>query len=412
MTLSRRSLVTAGAALAAFPLLRPFAARAADPKFATSPFTLGVASGDPGRTRRALDAARARAVRARRRNAGRAGRRATGRSRATRHSSKSRAAARRTRRRSWAHSVHVEVDGLEPARWLLVPLHERRRAQPRRPDAHRARARRARSRSCASRSRRCQNYEYGYYAALRAHGRRGARLRRAPRRLHLRATRRPRVRSHDGARDRTRSTTTAKRYALYKADPDLQAAHAARLDGHVGRPRGRQQLRGRSRRPTTSRASCSSRAAPPRIRPITSTCRCRAACFRAGRISSFIRNTASAGSSIFVCSTDGNSARGTHAGRSRSSSRAPSSTIPRARCSATRRRLGCTARSGTAARGGTCWASRPCSRTSILAVNRICVTPPTAGTATRRRALGSSTFSPSARSRIPSCSPATSTRSS
>ena len=47
MPLSRRSLVGAGVGLAAAGLLKPFASRAAEPRFATDPFTLGVASGFP-----------------------------------------------------------------------------------------------------------------------------------------------------------------------------------------------------------------------------------------------------------------------------------------------------------------------------------------------------------------------------
>ena len=61
---------------------------------------------------------------------------------------------------------------------------------------------------------------------------------------------------------RTRSTTLAdyrNRHAQYKTDPDLQAAHAAfAVDRHLGRPRGRQQLRRRPipRTATPPRRSC------------------------------------------------------------------------------------------------------------------------------------------------------------
>src|SRR6185369_6242520 len=47
MPVSRRSLVGAGVGLAAAGLLKPFGSRAAEPRFATDPFTLGVASGFP-----------------------------------------------------------------------------------------------------------------------------------------------------------------------------------------------------------------------------------------------------------------------------------------------------------------------------------------------------------------------------
>ena len=76
----------------------------------------------------------------------------------------------------------------------------------------------------------------------------------APGRLHLRERRwrpDPLPRSR---RVRHARRSTEHRYALYKTDPDLQAAHhAAPVRARVGRPRGRQQLHRRGRRPPDGR---------------------------------------------------------------------------------------------------------------------------------------------------------------
>ena len=126
----------------------------------------------------------------------------------------------------WAHSVHVEVSGLEPDRWYWyrfmargaeTPI-ARARTAPR-PDAEVASLRFA----FAS----CQQYEQGYYGAHR----------------HIAADApdlvaflgdyiyesswgRDHVRKHDAPEPYTLEDYRA-RYALYKSDPDLQSAHAA-----------------------------------------------------------------------------------------------------------------------------------------------------------------------------------------
>ncbi len=413
MTLSRRSLVTAGAALAAFPLLRPFAARAADPKFATNPFTLGVASGYPEPNAIVLWTRLAPEPLVPGGGMPSAPVAVDWEIATTRRSSKSRAAARCTRRRTGRTRCTSKRRASSPR--ATTGIASRAAASGAPPAARAPRPRAARALATASRSR-----SRAASTTSSATTRRIARSRASALDLvvHVgdyiyeqRGV--TRVRSHDAPEAYTLDDYRW-RYALYKSDPDLQAAHAAqRLDGRRPTTTRSTTTTRATRRPTTSRASCSSRAARPRIRPTTSTCRCRAACFRAGRISSFIRSAASAGSSIFYM-LDGRQyplAARMRAGAARRA-------VPRALRSLAhdaRRRAGdlvVPRARERAARGGTCWASRPCSRTSISAANRICVTPPTAGTATRRRALGSSTFSPSARSRIPSCSPATSTRSS
>ena len=127
---------------------------------------------------------------------------------------------------AWAHSVHVEVKGLSPERWYWYRFLTagaqsavgRTRTAPA-ADAASARLRFA----FAS----CQQYEQGYFSAYR----------------HIAADApdlvaflgdyiyestwgRDHVRKHDAAEPYTLADYRA-RYALYRSDPDLQAAHAA-----------------------------------------------------------------------------------------------------------------------------------------------------------------------------------------
>ena len=87
----------------------------------------------------------------------------------------------------------------------------------------------------------------GLLLVLPAHARRRPGPGHPPWRLHLRGLvvgRRGAPARGAGARDARAST--ANRHALYKTDPDLQAAHARYpWVGHVGRPRGGQRLRDR-----------------------------------------------------------------------------------------------------------------------------------------------------------------------
>jgi alkaline phosphatase D len=127
---------------------------------------------------------------------------------------------------AWAHSVHVEVPWLEPDRWYWYrfragsaesPIGRTRTAPAAGTPAPRLRF------AFAS----CQQYEHGYYAAHR----------------HIEADApdlvaflgdyiyeatwgRELVRSHGSPEAFTLADYRA-RYALYKSDPDLQAAHAA-----------------------------------------------------------------------------------------------------------------------------------------------------------------------------------------
>ena len=187
----RRFLTLAGAAaVLAFSTRLPGAESARARSLASYPFTLGVASGDPlpdsvvlwtrlaprpldpfgGMPTAPVDVD----VGAR----GRRGLRARGRS-----------AARRPRRPEFAHSVHVDVAGLEPGReyfYRFVAAGERA------PPAARAPLRRPtrRPRGCA-RLRLLPELEAGYYTRLQALVAEDARPRAAPRRLHLRGRPRP-----------------------------------------------------------------------------------------------------------------------------------------------------------------------------------------------------------------------------
>lgn len=220
---SRREVIARGLGAAGAGLLPVTLARAADVQFTSDPFTLGIASGypEPGSvtlwTRLAPEPL------------------------APRGGMPAEAVAvdwevaeddrfRRGRRRGrayataeWAHSVHVEVGGLEPKRdyWYRFssggvesPVGHTRTA------AAEAPSRMSIAVAC------CQHYESGYYAAYAAMAREDLDLV-----LHvgdyiyeLRGG--DRVRSHDAPECYTLDDYRL-RYAIYKSDPMLQAAHAA-----------------------------------------------------------------------------------------------------------------------------------------------------------------------------------------
>ena len=126
----------------------------------------------------------------------------------------------------WAHSVHAEVAGLEPGRWYFYRFHAGGRDEPGRPDAHRAAARPggahapSPSRPASSTSRAGTPptvtwpqedldlvVHLGDYIYESSWGRNH-------------------VRKH-GTEEPWTLADYRNRYALYKSDPDLQAAHAA-----------------------------------------------------------------------------------------------------------------------------------------------------------------------------------------
>lgn len=127
---------------------------------------------------------------------------------------------------AWAHSVHVEAQGLEPERWYWYrfsagdaqsPLGRTRTAPAASAAAPRLRF------AFAS----CQQYEQGYYGAYRHV------VADAPDLvaflgdyIYESSWGREHVRSHASPEPYTLDQYRA-RYALYRSDPDLQAAHAA-----------------------------------------------------------------------------------------------------------------------------------------------------------------------------------------
>lgn len=129
-------------------------------------------------------------------------------------------------RQEWAHSVHVEVEGLAPDRWYfyrfragdaLSPVGRTRTAPA--PEAANGRF----SLAFAA----CQQYEQGWYSAYRDMAARDLDLV-----VHLgdyiyeKSYGAQHVRSH-GTGAPSLLFEYRDRYALYKSDPDLQAAHAA-----------------------------------------------------------------------------------------------------------------------------------------------------------------------------------------
>jgi alkaline phosphatase D len=227
LSLSRRRLLTGALALGAASAAAPLIRRAgAQPTFTGSPFTLGVASGYPLPTGVVLWTRLAPAPLqpgagmpaevvgveweiATDEGMGRVVQRGT-------------AAATP----AWAHAVHVEVDGLEPARWYwyrfragreVSPIGRTRTAPPANAAVERFRF------AYAS----CQQYEQGYY---------GAHHRMLADDLDLvvflgdyiyeSSWGSDHVRKHGAPEPHTLDDYRV-RHALYKSDPDLQAAHAA-----------------------------------------------------------------------------------------------------------------------------------------------------------------------------------------
>lgn len=127
---------------------------------------------------------------------------------------------------AWAHSTHIEVEGLEPDRpyWYRFNLGAAESPIGRTRTAPRARDVPSRFRFAFAS---CQHYEQGYFGAYRhmvaddldlivflgdyIYGKHAAK---------------DAVRSHNSSEPKTLSRYRV-RHALYKTDPDLQAAHAA-----------------------------------------------------------------------------------------------------------------------------------------------------------------------------------------
>ena len=225
MPLARRQFLQRAAALCFAGAVTPSARTLAQPRFATDPFTLGVASGYPhasgmtlwtrlaphplaggGMPPAAVEVAWEVAADEAFRNV----------------------SARGTTVASpeWAHSVHVDVDGLQAARpyWYRFRSGGALSAAGRTRTAPHPSAANSRLRFAIAA---CQQYEHGYYVAYRHMAHEDLDLV-----VHLgdyiyEATwGRNLVRSH--ASDQTFTLPEYRnRYALYKSDEDLKAAHAA-----------------------------------------------------------------------------------------------------------------------------------------------------------------------------------------
>ncbi len=405
---TRRELVGAGIGLAGLGLLRPRVGRAAEPIFTADPFSLGVASGYPEadaivlwtrlapepfapgggmpegpvevRWEIAADDGFRRVVR-------------TGQTYAT---------------ADWAHSVHVEVAGLESSRdyWYRFecgeaqsPVGHTRTA----PERGAPLAELELAVAC------CQMYEDGHYAAYRAmaaddldlivhvgdyiYEQRGV----------------SRVRSHDAAETFTLEDYRL-RYAIYKSDPHLKAAHAAcawmlASDDHevdndyaadLSADRDAPELF-LARRAAAYQAYYEHQPLPRRLIALGAHQR--------------LHTRRSFGDLVDLFMLDSRQYRSPQACGGRLASP----------CAELFARATVVARPAQerwlrpvckrAARAGTYSASRRCSRTSTKAATATWHTGRTAGTATRRRARVSSTSSRSTGSQTPSCSRATSTRS-
>jgi alkaline phosphatase D len=127
--------------------------------------------------------------------------------------------------REWAHSVHVDVQGLEPGRWYWY------RFMAGGGESAVGRARTAPAPGAAADLRfafaSCQQYEQGYFGAHRhIAGDAPDLVAFLGDYIYESSWGRDHVRSHASPEPYTLADYRA-RYALYKSDPDLQAAHAA-----------------------------------------------------------------------------------------------------------------------------------------------------------------------------------------
>jgi alkaline phosphatase D len=126
----------------------------------------------------------------------------------------------------WAHSVHVEASGLEPARWYWYRFNAGEATSPvgRARTAPGAAAKPERLRFALAS---CAQYEQGYFGAYRQIAADDLDLVAfVGDYIYEASWGRDHVRKHNSAEPHTLDDYRA-RYALYKADADLQAAHAA-----------------------------------------------------------------------------------------------------------------------------------------------------------------------------------------
>ena len=237
------------AAASQFPVGRAVAT--VRPEGGDYPFQLGVASGDPTpHGVGAVDPAGAAPVPARRRHAPTGGCRCSGRSRVDERFTLPVVSGTVWALPQLAHSVHVDVRGPAARPGVVLPLPLPRRHLRRGPHPDGAAGR------CADQPARpglrlLPGLGQWLLPVLPAPRRRRPRPGAAPRRLHLRG-RHPRrrrllrkVRTPRVLREAPRNLDRWRmQYALFKSDPELQAAHAPLpVGGDVGRPRGAERLR-------------------------------------------------------------------------------------------------------------------------------------------------------------------------
>ena len=279
------------------------------PKFPTSPFTLGVCSGDPSaRRRRAVDAPRARSAE-RRRHAAQRRSRCSGRSPTDDKLSRVVKSGKTHRvARLGPHGPRGSHPGSSRTRWYwyqfragneLSPVGRTRTFPRAKSDVDRLRF------AFAS----CQHFEAGLYTAYQHMAEEdldlvmhlGDYIYESPGSDNLR----PQAR-------RRRADDAGRLPESLRAVPDRSgAAGRARLvpvSRRLGRSRSRQQLRRAVSGSRATRSSSSRCGAPPATRRTTSTCRCVAARFRKARCFSSTAPSRTGGSRAFRCSTRGSTA--------------------------------------------------------------------------------------------------------
>ena len=316
-------------------------------------------------------------------------------------------AARRSPLPELGHSVHVEVDGLEPSRWDWYQFKVGNEVQPDRPHAHGSGAP-ASIEDLRFAFVSCQHYAQGFYYAYRHLAAGRPRLRRAPRRLHLRgpldehdpaARICPRTRSHRSTTIGSASRSTSPIRICRPRTPRSRGSSP----GTITRPRTTTPVHPGESRPTRQTISPTSpRAARAPTRRITSTCRCAPRSCRSGPRCSSIGGCSSAICCRSTCSTRGSI--GPH--------RAPAPCLPTERESTAtvrarsirhgrskvkRSRPGCSTALADRPPAGTCWRTRCRSRpTTPTPIRRFAPLAARSGTAIRSTARRCSTSSASA----------------
>src|SRR5687768_5206782 len=225
MSLSRREFLSRSTALLAYASVSGCAQVIAQPRFASDPYTLGVASGYPHAGGFTLWTRLAPQPLA---GGGMQPSPVEVQWEVAHDDAFRRVAARghATAWAAWGHSVHVDVDGLEPAReyWYRFRAGDAVSPRGRTHTAPRADATNGRVRFAFAA---CQQYEHGYYTAYRHMAREPLDLV-----VHLGDY----IYEASWGRNRVRDHVTDEpwtveeyrnRYGLYKGDADLQAAHAA-----------------------------------------------------------------------------------------------------------------------------------------------------------------------------------------